>query len=210
MTPCLVTKQSTAELLMGHRLRLHPSYATEHLPEARTDNNEYARTNTGDPVFAQNYGLNPRWLPGHITQLIGPHSYRVQLEDGRVWRRYINQLRRRFPLVANQRPEQAYPCSGETPCPANLPARPEALQPSKTEAFPTPDLLEEPGHPAFTRLPSDAVVQSPGVPEVSPPAPSSAATPQLRWSGQSRRRPAYLSDCACAIWEERDVKSSGL
>ncbi|XP_058025500.1 uncharacterized protein LOC131191414 [Ahaetulla prasina] len=47
----------------------------------------------------------------------------AEIEDGREWRRRINQLRRRFPSTANQCPEQAYPCPGEKHCPADQHAK---------------------------------------------------------------------------------------
>ena len=36
------------------------------------------------------------WLPGKIVKQTGPVSFLVKLEEGRVWRRHINQIRKRF------------------------------------------------------------------------------------------------------------------
>ena len=42
----------------------------------------------GDHVLVRNYVGTPRWLPGHITLVLGPVSYQVTLDDGRQWRRH--------------------------------------------------------------------------------------------------------------------------
>lgn len=91
-TPCLTTNCSPAKLLMGLHLRtdldhLHPEYS----PEKPPDSTGWACTfQEGERVYAQNYGGNPSWLSGHIVEVTGPCSYRVQLEDGQIWRQHYN------------------------------------------------------------------------------------------------------------------------
>lgn len=43
-------------------------------------------------MYAHNYMGYPLWLPAQVTEVTGPCSYRVELEDGRVWHCHINQL----------------------------------------------------------------------------------------------------------------------
>ncbi|XP_058023860.1 uncharacterized protein K02A2.6-like [Ahaetulla prasina] len=74
--------------------RLHPTYGSDRVPAHEGRVRSFG---IEDLVYAQNFGDVPQWLPGHIIQLSGPYSYRVLLEDGRIWRRHINQLRRRLP-----------------------------------------------------------------------------------------------------------------
>ncbi|XP_058023852.1 uncharacterized protein K02A2.6-like, partial [Ahaetulla prasina] len=47
-------------------------------------------------VWAHNYGEGPSWQKGTILETTGPKSYLVEIEDGRVWKRHIDQLRKRI------------------------------------------------------------------------------------------------------------------
>ncbi|XP_060546776.1 gypsy retrotransposon integrase-like protein 1 [Pantherophis guttatus] len=92
--------------------RLHPAYT----PEITKGFTPHCWAFTiGDPVYAQNFGTDNKWVPGHICQLTGPYSYRVQLEDGRIWRRHVNQLRRRMPLTTDLPCKQATSAGDERP-----------------------------------------------------------------------------------------------
>lgn len=77
------TNRSPVELLMGWRLRttldrLHPDYTNEQKPIVA-----HARTfDIGNAVYAMNFGGEHRWVPGYITEITGPYSYRVTLHDG--------------------------------------------------------------------------------------------------------------------------------
>ena len=42
--------------------------------------------------MACNYAGIPQWLPGQVTAVTGSVSYQVTLADGRLWRRYQDQL----------------------------------------------------------------------------------------------------------------------
>ena len=44
----------------------------------------------------RNFGPGQKWLPGMIVATTGPVSYRVLLEDGRVWRRHQDHMRQRW------------------------------------------------------------------------------------------------------------------
>ncbi|XP_026539495.1 uncharacterized protein K02A2.6-like [Notechis scutatus] len=97
ITPSTSTNKSPAELLMGRKLRshldrLHPTYN----PEKPTDSSSKYRTFIpGDLVYAKNLTGDPLWLPATITQITGPRSYQLETEDGRTWKRHIDQLRSR-------------------------------------------------------------------------------------------------------------------
>ena len=47
----------------------------------------------GDKVYVKNHRPGPVWLPGRIVEATGPLSFRVQLEDERVWRCRQDHLR---------------------------------------------------------------------------------------------------------------------
>ncbi|XP_026520930.1 uncharacterized protein K02A2.6-like, partial [Notechis scutatus] len=94
ITPNTTTNKSPAELLMGRKLRspldrLHPTYNPEKSPDSSSKHRAFA---PGDAVYAKNLTGDPLWVPATITQLTGPHSYRLQTTDGQSWKRHIDQL----------------------------------------------------------------------------------------------------------------------
>ncbi|KRZ00689.1 Uncharacterized protein T11_4754 [Trichinella zimbabwensis] len=98
VTLCTTTGKSPAELLMNRRLRtildrVQPDVASED-PEK---NFEKIRTfETDDQVYAKNYSSGKIWKPATVVTPTGPLSYKVQTEDGQLWRRHIDQLRKRY------------------------------------------------------------------------------------------------------------------
>ncbi|XP_058041724.1 uncharacterized protein K02A2.6-like [Ahaetulla prasina] len=97
-TPCVTTGRSPAELLMGRKLRcpldrLNPTYTPDGYKGAHGKTREMT---VGDPVWAHNYSEGPTWLKGTILGITGPKSYLVDMEDGRVWRCHIDQIRKRI------------------------------------------------------------------------------------------------------------------
>ena len=47
----------------------------------------------GDNVMARNFLKGPKWLPGVAAEVKEPLSYIVQMKNGTMWRRHVNQLR---------------------------------------------------------------------------------------------------------------------
>ncbi|CAI5772176.1 Hypothetical predicted protein [Podarcis lilfordi] len=101
-TPCTATGKSPAELLLGRRLvtvldYVHPDKMPNHnsraTPQAETDTTRYLAPE--DLVWVRNYSRGSRWVAGVVTRASGPVSYYVTLENGQVWKRHIDQLRRR-------------------------------------------------------------------------------------------------------------------
>ena len=81
----------------------------------------------GDPVWAVNFQGSPKWMPGVLEQQLGPVSYVVRLQDGRLWRRHQDHLKTRRPeendtIMREQPPvvamEESLPA---IPCVAPLP-----------------------------------------------------------------------------------------
>lgn len=44
----------------------------------------------GDAVYTRNFGYGPKWVQGEITEITGPVSYRVSLENSQ--RQHVDQL----------------------------------------------------------------------------------------------------------------------
>ena len=46
----------------------------------------------GTDVLAENFGAGKCWLTVTIVHSCGPKSYKIELNDGRIMRRYVNQI----------------------------------------------------------------------------------------------------------------------
>ena len=94
ITPQSTTNVSPSELLLGRRARsrldlLKPDIA------GRVEHKQQQQKLTHESVFVKNRSSDPVWLSGRVQEVTGPLSYRVQMEDGRLWRCYQDQLRKR-------------------------------------------------------------------------------------------------------------------
>ena len=106
-TPQSTTGNSPAELLFGRKLntrfdQLKPDLLTtvqknQQRQKFNHDNHSSQRSiKEGGLVYTRNYSAAQMWLPGKIVKQTGPVSFLVKVEGGRVWRRHINQIRKRF------------------------------------------------------------------------------------------------------------------
>eukprot|EP00731_Ephydatia_muelleri_P001678 Em0001g1678a len=104
ITPHSSTGVSSAELLMGRRLRshlsqLHPELEGRIKNAQRRQKRDHDKTvkqrtfTVGDNVLVLNFGSGPKWLLGTVTQMRGPVSVQVQLTDGRSVHRHLDQVR---------------------------------------------------------------------------------------------------------------------
>ena len=98
---------SPAELLLGRCPRtrldlLKPNLADKvenKQLQQKVNHDRAARSRSfkeDDTVYARNFGPGQKWLPGTIVATSGPMSYRVLLEDGRVWRRHQDHMKQRW------------------------------------------------------------------------------------------------------------------
>ncbi|XP_058042578.1 uncharacterized protein K02A2.6-like [Ahaetulla prasina] len=194
-TPCVTTGRSPAELLMGRKLRcpldrLNPNYTPDGYKGAHGKTRGMA---VGDLVWAHNYSEGPTWLAGKILEITGPKSYLVEIEDGRVWKRHIDQIRKRitgksesdetgpdypmFESTADSNPGQTRDLSEFQEVQRRQPVPPEDSRDDSANN-PGPDGLEE--ELRGTNSPSG---QLDSLPEN-----------ELRRSERVRRRPVYLRD----------------
>lgn len=166
--------------------RLHPTYAPENTPvECQTPR----AFKVGDLVFAQNFGGEPCWLPGQVTHITGPCSYRIQLDDGRTWRRHVDQLSgRTLPQRLISTPGTSLVNQDvHQPLPA-----PVIIPPSDTPGPKQPSIcLPDVSAPAVA--PEDPPACPPATEE---PAPQ-PAVPVLRRSSRMHTHPSYLKDYVC-------------
>ncbi|CAI7935033.1 XP_034959630.1uncharacterized protein K02A2.6-like, partial [Podarcis lilfordi] len=147
ITPHAATGRSPAELLMGRRLRspldrLHPDFAVAEPPGCANTPRSFV---PGNQVFARNYVGDIPWVPATVVGVTGPRSYQVALEDGRLWRRHIDQLRRRVgdldttvvPPTALVAPEETL-TDGEAP--PTPPSQTASVEPNQAASEGLPDL----------------------------------------------------------------------
>ncbi|XP_055584780.1 uncharacterized protein K02A2.6-like [Uranotaenia lowii] len=88
------TEHSPAQMVFGHQLRsrldlMIPSDD----PKDSVVQGKVRELTVGSRVSARNYDHSTIWEFGVIKERLGKSYYLVQLDDGRVWRRHIDQLR---------------------------------------------------------------------------------------------------------------------
>lgn len=200
-TPCQLTNKTPAELLMGRRLRtaldrIHP----QHYPSKPIDSvSRRPPFRLQDPVYARNYGGQPLWLPGIIAGIAGPRSYRVDMGQGREWRRHQDQLRSRCwnPGQALDDPRERYTGRAEQSAP--IPTGDSSIEtylPEDGESGVGPEAVgDDLGSSSTTIEPAAAPC----------PTDESETPTGPRRSGRIRHRPAYLQDYACASLVGRGV-----
>ncbi|KRY07833.1 hypothetical protein T12_4570 [Trichinella patagoniensis] len=108
VSPCATTGKSPAELLMKRRLRtvvdrIHPDIEEKtiesHSDVTKLDKQKIRMFAPDDLVFARNYAHGPKWCPATIVAPTGPVSYKVRTIDGQLWKRHLDQLRKRHPSM---------------------------------------------------------------------------------------------------------------
>ena len=88
---------------MGRQLRtcldqVIPDLA-KHVQDAQLAQKQYHDEHTkhcnfslGQRVLVRNNTGSPYWLPGIIKTVLGTVSYQVELNDGKLWKRHLDQL----------------------------------------------------------------------------------------------------------------------
>ena len=119
----------------------------------------------GEAVYIKNFGRDSSsrsWLSGHVKQYCGPLSYKVELPDGRVNRRHVDHIRKRYdndlPMEASaETSEDLPPTSPQT-------VRSPIVPPETSSAEDSQELMESsaaskeqsvPRYPARNRRPPD-------------------------------------------------------
>ncbi|KRZ00007.1 Uncharacterized protein T11_5724, partial [Trichinella zimbabwensis] len=175
VTPCTTTGKSPAELLMNRRLRtildrVQPDVTSEN-PEK---NFEKIRTfETDDQVYAKNYSSGKIWKPATVVTPTGPLSYKVQTEDGQLWRRHVDQLRKRY-VTAEQ---------------DHSPEKTESQEDKAGEQTVTAEIIPEENASVVTTPREQSATAS--------QSPDTASVGQQRSSTRQRRPPQWLKDYEC-------------
>lgn len=104
-TPHSTTGVPPSELLFGRNIRtrldmLRPDVGGR-VRDKQSQQKEYHDQHSttrvfhiGDTVWVWNLRDGPRWVPGVVSDQLGPLSYMVQVSDGNLWRRHVDHIRR--------------------------------------------------------------------------------------------------------------------
>lgn len=107
----------------------------------------------GVRVAARDYIDRTKWKYGVITEKLGKLHYYVLLDDGRTWKRHIDQLREVGSSLLNERPVPATVCPEET----EEPPQPAVPAQASTEPAPTP--AQSPHQQPIPAMPPPALVK---------------------------------------------------
>ena len=103
-TPHATTSRAPCELFLQRRLRTRFDLLYPHrerkiieqqaMQKANHDRRPLLRELTiGQKVMVRNYRSGTTWIPGEVTEKLGPLTYRVKLQSGSLCKRHIDQLR---------------------------------------------------------------------------------------------------------------------
>lgn len=99
-TPNTTTGMSPAELLMNRRLKtcldkLHPDLSESINVKSENNRTKIRMFAPLDTVYAIGFPPHEKWVPATVLEILGMTTYVVQTNEGLVWKRHIDQLRRR-------------------------------------------------------------------------------------------------------------------
>ena len=109
ITPQTTTGHSSAELLVGRRLRSHLDLLhldSSHKVVAVQDKQRQMTSNSpvrcrefniDDKIYARNYHGSKKWIEAKVVRITGPVSYVVETTTGICLHRHVDQLCTRFP-----------------------------------------------------------------------------------------------------------------
>ena len=112
-------------------------------------------------MYVRNYQPGSSWLPGEVQERTGPVSFRIKMQDGRIRRCHVNQVRKRSveeplaPEVQVEVPNSLTEVLPETPDPPV-----EFAQPSPEPCVSEPvveENLPQPSESSTVSRPSTAV-----------------------------------------------------
>lgn len=97
ITPHTETAKAPAELMFNRKIRCRLDLLKENTKnlDVKNHNKENVKNfAAGERVIARNYIGTQKWKFGSIKQRIGTLHYLIKLDDGRVWKRHLNQINR--------------------------------------------------------------------------------------------------------------------
>ena len=158
-TPHATTNESPSELFLKRRIRTRfdlmlpntKEVVTSHQAEQKKHHDKHAKDRSlfpGTEVMVRDYIGSNKWIPGIVLDKLGPVTYSVEIENGRIFKRHIEQLRVRNPTP---NPSQDNPTSQGNSTIQDNSYYPEAID--EVLPIPPPNIQEEPVQPPARRYP---------------------------------------------------------
>ncbi|XP_011862670.1 PREDICTED: uncharacterized protein K02A2.6-like [Vollenhovia emeryi] len=91
--PHATTNKSSAELFIGRQMRTRLDLLFPIKEESKVLGQDSKRFMIGERVAGRNYIGRDKWKFGEIKNSCGKLHYLITLDDGRIWRRHVNQMR---------------------------------------------------------------------------------------------------------------------
>lgn len=110
ITPSPELKQSPAEAMLGRKLRnrldlIMPKELISK-EESMNSSGETKIFQVGDKIAAREYlNKNMKWRFGTVLRRVGKLHYLVKLENGKIWKRHIEQLRTNGKAICDRGPK---------------------------------------------------------------------------------------------------------
>ncbi len=79
--------------LLRPAVEKHMLQRQEHHKECHDLHAKARKYSVGDAVYAWNYAGGPTWLEGMVVETRGPLSFCIELREGRIIRRHVDQIR---------------------------------------------------------------------------------------------------------------------
>ena len=199
ITPQSTTGLSPAEMLQGRKLRstldlLHPDRRVKVERKQLSQKKHHDKQQKGrgfqegDAVVTRNFSHGPKWIPGFITKITGPVSYKVMLGDGNIVRRHVDQIL--------SRPEKGDCLEAKVTEPLGLSVSPTAVRDaSETSTLAGNGSVQE-THPQSVLSPAPDKA-TPSVSDIPPPDAAGLSQPVVAPVRRSQRtvcKPSYLND----------------
>lgn len=98
LMPHQSTSKTPSELIFGRKIRCALDLLKPEPSQRKTvEHNNQIRVRTfksNDRVGCRNYLDNKKWIFGRIHKVLGKLHYLIELDDNRIWRRHVNQIRK--------------------------------------------------------------------------------------------------------------------
>ena len=155
-TPHATTNVSPSELFLNRKIRTRfdlmmpntKEVVTSHQAEQKQHHDGQTKHRSlfpGAPVMVRDYNGSSKWIPGIVLKKLGPVTYHVESENGRIFKRHIDQLKFRKEVSPTPNPSQD-----------NSPIRDNSYYPediNEVLPIPPPNVQEEPAQPPERRYP---------------------------------------------------------
>lgn len=91
------TSVTPAELFLGRRVRCRLDLLKPNIKMTHGESNAHLSVKSfqvGQGVIVRNYDKKAKWFFGKVQKILGKLHYEIELDDGRIWKRHFDQIRK--------------------------------------------------------------------------------------------------------------------